>query len=131
MLETLDDYTKERGYSVPLDLGAKGSCQIGGNISTHAGLPAYPAAPPTHKPGRILAYTVMQHASLCRGNAMHACIRRMSHHVMQSTAIRGVWRENSGFMRILFGQLCVEGDAVCRRDPLPEVWPAQRQCAWP
>ena len=37
VLEALDDYVKEQGYSVPLDLGAKGSCQIGGNISTHAG----------------------------------------------------------------------------------------------
>jgi D-2-hydroxyglutarate dehydrogenase len=28
---------EEQGYLMPLDLGAKGSCQIGGNISTNAG----------------------------------------------------------------------------------------------
>lgn len=28
---------EEAGLSVPLDLGAKGSCQLGGNVSTNAG----------------------------------------------------------------------------------------------
>jgi len=37
ILETLQEYAKERGYQVPLDLGAKGSCQIGGNLATNAG----------------------------------------------------------------------------------------------
>lgn len=37
ILETLDNYLNERGFGVPLDLGAKGSCQIGGNVSTNAG----------------------------------------------------------------------------------------------
>ena len=37
VLESLDNYLNERGFGVPLDLGAKGSCQIGGNISTNAG----------------------------------------------------------------------------------------------
>jgi FAD/FMN-containing dehydrogenase len=37
VLETLDGYVGERGYRVPLDLGAKGSCQIGGNVATNAG----------------------------------------------------------------------------------------------
>ncbi|KAA8491919.1 putative D-2-hydroxyglutarate dehydrogenase, mitochondrial [Porphyridium purpureum] len=37
VLETLDTFVGERGYRVPLDLGAKGSCQIGGNVATHAG----------------------------------------------------------------------------------------------
>ncbi|ORX91794.1 D-lactate dehydrogenase [Basidiobolus meristosporus CBS 931.73] len=37
ILENLDDYLAERNYMVPLDLGAKGCCQIGGNISTNAG----------------------------------------------------------------------------------------------
>ncbi|KAK9703215.1 D-lactate ferricytochrome c oxidoreductase [Basidiobolus ranarum] len=37
VLENLDNYLAERDYIVPLDLGAKGSCQIGGNISTNAG----------------------------------------------------------------------------------------------
>lgn len=37
VLQALDDYLNEYGYMVPLDLGAKGSCQIGGNIATNAG----------------------------------------------------------------------------------------------
>jgi hypothetical protein len=27
----LQEYVEERGFTMPLDLGAKGSCQIGGN----------------------------------------------------------------------------------------------------
>ncbi|KAI3646988.1 hypothetical protein MP228_007209 [Amoeboaphelidium protococcarum] len=37
ILETLNDYVTERGHVMPLDLGAKGSCQIGGNVATNAG----------------------------------------------------------------------------------------------
>lgn len=37
ILESLDNYLAEKGYMMPLDFGAKGSCQIGGNISTNAG----------------------------------------------------------------------------------------------
>ena len=37
VLEALDEYAGERGFCMPLDLGAKGSCQIGGNIATNAG----------------------------------------------------------------------------------------------
>eukprot|EP01137_Pigoraptor_chileana_P033148 Opistho-2@23625 len=37
VLETLDQYLRERDFIMPLDLGAKGSCQIGGNVSTNAG----------------------------------------------------------------------------------------------
>ncbi|KAL0141952.1 hypothetical protein V8B55DRAFT_1493740 [Mucor lusitanicus] len=37
VLEALDQYLEPRGYTVPLDLGAKGSCQLGGNVSTNAG----------------------------------------------------------------------------------------------
>ncbi|KAI1302859.1 hypothetical protein EDD11_005463 [Mortierella claussenii] len=37
ILEVLDKYLEERGYIMPLDLGAKGSCHIGGNVSTNAG----------------------------------------------------------------------------------------------
>ncbi len=37
ILETVDNYLAERGYVFPLDLGAKGSCQIGGNVATNAG----------------------------------------------------------------------------------------------
>ncbi|KAH8919602.1 hypothetical protein BT69DRAFT_1266403 [Atractiella rhizophila] len=37
VLQNVDDYLAAKGYIFPLDLGAKGSCQIGGNISTNAG----------------------------------------------------------------------------------------------
>ncbi|KAJ2450675.1 D-lactate ferricytochrome c oxidoreductase [Coemansia sp. RSA 2336] len=37
VLEELDGYVAERGHAMPLDLGAKGSCQIGGNVATNAG----------------------------------------------------------------------------------------------
>lgn len=37
ILENLDAFLAEKGFGVPIDLGAKGSCQIGGNISTNAG----------------------------------------------------------------------------------------------
>ena len=37
VLEELDDALMRRGMCVPLDLGAKGKCQIGGNVSTNAG----------------------------------------------------------------------------------------------
>ncbi|KAI8968015.1 hypothetical protein BDF20DRAFT_898394 [Mycotypha africana] len=37
VLEQLDQFLEPKGYTVPLDLGAKGSCQLGGNVSTNAG----------------------------------------------------------------------------------------------
>jgi len=37
VLEQLDNYLAEQGYMVPLDLGAKGTCTIGGNAATNAG----------------------------------------------------------------------------------------------
>lgn len=36
ILESLDNIMEERGFIMPLDLGAKGSCHIGGNIATNA-----------------------------------------------------------------------------------------------
>lgn len=37
VLESLDQKASEVGLCMPLDLGAKGSCHIGGNVSTNAG----------------------------------------------------------------------------------------------
>jgi FAD/FMN-containing dehydrogenase len=34
ILENLNTYLEERGFVMPLDLGAKGSCHVGGNVST-------------------------------------------------------------------------------------------------
>ena len=37
ILEVVDKFLAEHGHIFPLDLGAKGSCQIGGNVATNAG----------------------------------------------------------------------------------------------
>lgn len=37
ILATLDDFLAENGLMMPFDLGAKGSCHIGGNLATNAG----------------------------------------------------------------------------------------------
>jgi len=37
ILENLSNYLAPHSHIIPLDLGAKGSCQIGGNIATNAG----------------------------------------------------------------------------------------------
>jgi len=37
ILESTDSFLAEKGYIFPLDLGAKGSCHIGGNVATNAG----------------------------------------------------------------------------------------------
>ena len=37
ILESLENMMEDRGFIMPLDLGAKGSCHIGGNIATNAG----------------------------------------------------------------------------------------------
>lgn len=37
ILQTLDEHLATKGHIMPLDLGAKGSCQIGGNVATNAG----------------------------------------------------------------------------------------------
>lgn len=37
MLENLDKELESHGLMMPLDLAAKGSCHIGGNVSTNAG----------------------------------------------------------------------------------------------
>ncbi|KAL5752581.1 hypothetical protein ACOSP7_022779 [Xanthoceras sorbifolium] len=37
ILENLISFLDNHGFVMPLDLGAKGSCQIGGNVSTNAG----------------------------------------------------------------------------------------------
>jgi FAD/FMN-containing dehydrogenase len=37
ILEIADNYLAEKNHIFPLDLGAKGSCQIGGNVATNAG----------------------------------------------------------------------------------------------
>ena len=35
--EDANNFALQNGFIVPLDLGSKGSCMIGGNVSTNAG----------------------------------------------------------------------------------------------
>jgi len=37
ILETVERYVGQHEHTMPIDLGAKGSCQIGGNLATNAG----------------------------------------------------------------------------------------------
>lgn len=37
ILEKLEEYAADKGLVMPIDLGAKGTCHIGGNVSTNAG----------------------------------------------------------------------------------------------
>ncbi|KAL9181662.1 hypothetical protein ACHAXT_012005 [Thalassiosira profunda] len=37
ILQHLHEYAEQRGHLFPLDIGSKGTCQIGGNVSTNAG----------------------------------------------------------------------------------------------
>ncbi|XP_025408574.1 D-2-hydroxyglutarate dehydrogenase, mitochondrial-like isoform X2 [Sipha flava] len=37
VLENLMNYVQNKGFIMPFDLGAKGTCQIGGNLATNAG----------------------------------------------------------------------------------------------
>ncbi len=37
ILQDLHTFLHDKGYLMPLDLGAKGSCHIGGNLATNAG----------------------------------------------------------------------------------------------
>ncbi|KAL8897768.1 MAG: hypothetical protein Q9192_002421 [Flavoplaca navasiana] len=37
ILEAVDQFLADKGHIFPLDLGAKGSCQVGGNVATNAG----------------------------------------------------------------------------------------------
>ena len=37
ILQDVEAYVNQKDHILPMDLGAKGSCQVGGNISTHAG----------------------------------------------------------------------------------------------
>ncbi|KAH6687350.1 D-lactate dehydrogenase [Plectosphaerella plurivora] len=37
ILEVADQFLASKGYIFPLDLGAKGSCHVGGNVATNAG----------------------------------------------------------------------------------------------
>jgi FAD/FMN-containing dehydrogenase len=52
VLETLQDHLEQFGLSFPLDLGGRGSCQLGGNAATNAG------------GMRVIRYGMMRHQVL-------------------------------------------------------------------
>lgn len=68
VLEALDQYLEPKGYTVPLDLGAKGSCQLGGNVSTNAGGLRLMKFGSLH--GNVLGLEVVKKKNIlgCRGN---------------------------------------------------------------
>lgn len=74
ILDKLEASANAQGFTVPLDLGAKGSCQIGGNVATNAGglrlvrwgslhgsvlgiEVAYPALRPSAQPRRLVLWS--------------------------------------------------------------------------
>ena len=63
VLEQLDNHVGEHGHIMPLDLGAKGSCQIGGNVSTNAGQCARDW-PPVHQSHTIYISICLNTAAL-------------------------------------------------------------------
>ena len=57
ILEQLDTHVGGHGFTMPLDLGAKGSCHIGGNLATNAG------ARPCHSGHTLVAMSVLMPAA--------------------------------------------------------------------
>lgn len=57
---------------MPLDLGAKGSCQIGGNVSTNAGQPAACASEPMDI--KCCLKLALQHCCVCLVHSTCACL---------------------------------------------------------
>ena len=37
VLQSAIEYCGDRGFVYPVDIGAKGTCQVGGNVSSNAG----------------------------------------------------------------------------------------------
>lgn len=65
ILQHLLDFAAARDHLVPVDLGAKGTCQIGGNISTNAGGSFY------FRYGSLHANTVGLEAVLANGEILN------------------------------------------------------------
>jgi hypothetical protein len=69
ILQSLDDALADHGLMMPLDLGAKGTCQIGGNVSTNAG------------EGVWVAYKLLGAGTYLRGigcTDLYACLSNLS-----------------------------------------------------
>ena len=105
-LQQLQQYCAENGHTVPLDLGAKGTCQLGGNASTCAG-------------GLRLVRWGTLHGSVCGATAVLADGR-----VLRD--MRGLRKDNTGFhLRHLLigseGALGVITELAIACPPLPRA----------
>lgn len=65
ILQELQDFAASHDFLVPVDLGAKGSCQIGGNLSTNAGGSYY------YRYGSLHATTVGLEVVLANGDVLN------------------------------------------------------------
>ena len=105
VLETAQNAAEAAGFLLPVDLGARGSCQIGGNIATNAG-------------GlRVIRYGTMRE-NLLGLEAVQADGTVLSH-------LSRMQKDNTGYdLRNLIagseGTLAVVTRAVLRLRPLPE-----------
>jgi FAD/FMN-containing dehydrogenase len=103
-LETIQKAAEEAGFFIPLDLGARGSCQIGGNLSTNAG------------GNRVIRYGMAREMVL-----------GLEYVLADGTLITGLnqmLKNNAGYdLKQLFlgseGTLAVITRAVLRMQPLP------------
>lgn len=67
ILQQLDNYVGERGFTMPLDLGSAGSCLIGGNIASNAGGIRY------MRYGSLHANTLGMEVVLANGTVLDLC----------------------------------------------------------
>jgi FAD/FMN-containing dehydrogenase len=93
ILENLHSFANERGYLFPLDIGAKGSCQIGGNVSTNAGGQYFFRFGGLH--GTVMGLEVV----LPDGRVMHLNMENVDDYgtIQQSKRIASHRKDNTGY----------------------------------
>lgn len=104
VLEQLETALNEHGMTVPLDLGAKGKCQIGGNVSTNAG-----------------GLRLLRHGSL------HGSVLGLEVVLADGTVLdllRTLRKDNTGYD---LKQLFIGGASIYRHLLLSRVQPARRR----
>jgi len=67
VLQDLHAYAEERNHLIPIDLGAKGTCMIGGNVSTNAGGQYY------YRFGSLHANVLGLEVALADGTCLDLC----------------------------------------------------------
>nr|XP_028687200.1 D-2-hydroxyglutarate dehydrogenase, mitochondrial isoform X5 [Macaca mulatta] len=107
VLEELSHYVEERDFIMPLDLGAKGSCHIGGNVATNAG-------------GlRFLRYGSLHGTVLGLEVAVQALLR----FCRPSAPARGCWARSC--LHSSSWMLC-----ACNWSGVISTWPARYKMLW-